>query len=105
MASMSVTHAYDLPEGGGILDGLEEGMSYIGTRDLEAEAGEVACSDAIFSGEWLVGKLRGAHDGPVEAALHNDLLHCGGIDDYAGKEKATEEIGWRHDGILEQESS
>ena len=80
MVSISVAYAYDLSDGGGVSDGLEEGMSYVGARDLEAETREVAYSDTVFSGEGLVGELRGAHDGPVEAAMHNDSLHCGCVD-------------------------
>ena len=101
---VSVAYAYNFSDGGGIFDRLEEKVSYICAGDFEAKTWQMTRSDAIVSGEWPVGELRGAHDGPVEAALHNDPLHCGCVDDYTRKKHAAEEIGWRHDGILEQES-
>ncbi len=38
VVAISVAYAYDFSDGGGVFDGFEEGMRYVGAGDVEAEA-------------------------------------------------------------------
>src|SRR5712691_2539927 len=98
-----VADSYDLVGGGGVLDGLDHEIGHIRARDIETEKRQPALLHAVLSGVSLVCTLGRTHHRPVELAFPEDALHGRCVGNGPWKKQSPEKVGWRHDGILEQQ--
>src|SRR5690349_18617815 len=99
----SITDTDDLADGGTVFHCSDHEVGYIRTRNSEAETGQVTFAYAILARARLVCEFGRAHDGPVERASIDNLLHGVRVGNCHGEKQATEKIGWWNDRVFEEE--
>src|SRR5207244_13629943 len=88
-----------------ILNRLNHEIRHVQGQDLEAETRQVALSYAILPGIGLVCEFRWPNHGPVKTSSIEGSLHGSRVRHNARKQKPTEQVRRRNDGVLEQEGN